>query len=71
MTARMGRPIELPSPWRELALALGSVTALAEACGASVRTVQRWADGSMVPRAIVKKHVNALARRRGLEEPWR
>jgi hypothetical protein len=60
----------LPSPWRELAAALGGVAQLAEACGVTTRTVQRWARGELTPGPIVKRHVGALAKRRGLEEPW-
>lgn len=68
--ARRGRPITLPSPWGELAEAFGGVKELAEACGVERRAIGRWANGDRMPGPIVRKHVNALARRRGLSEPW-
>jgi transcriptional regulator with XRE-family HTH domain len=66
----MSRPIALPSPWRELATSLGSVEALAERCGVTPRTVQRWARGELSPGVLVRDAVNGLARRRKLAEPW-
>lgn len=70
MKARVGRPMALPSPWLELAEAFGGVAELAEACGVSRRGLNHWAAGDRVPGSIVRRHVNALARRRGLKEPW-
>jgi hypothetical protein len=60
----------LPAPWRELAAALGGVAQLAAACGVTTRTLGRWAAGEFVPGPIVQAHVRALARRRGIAEPW-
>jgi hypothetical protein len=60
----------LPEPWAALAHALGGVSALAEACGVQRLAIYRWAHGERVPGAIVKKHVNALAKRRGISVPW-
>jgi hypothetical protein len=60
----------LPEPWRALAAALGGVAQLAEACGVTTRTLQRWARAELTPGPIVQKHVRTLAKRRGLAEPW-
>lgn len=66
----MSRPTTLPSPWRELAAALGGVGALAEACGVEPRTVARWADGTRSPSELQRRDVRARLRRRGLQAPW-
>lgn len=65
----MSRLTTLPSPWRELAERLGGVASLAEACGVTRPTLWRWAHGQR-PGAIVMRHVNGLARRRGISEPF-
>lgn len=66
----MGRPIELPSPWRELAEAFGGVRLLAQACDVRAWTIQRWARGDFVPSTLTRRAVNLLATRRGLERPF-
>ena len=66
----IGRPTTLPEPWRALALALGGVSALAAACGVHRETIARWGAGGPRPGAVMVAHVNGLARRRKLEEPW-
>lgn len=65
----MGRPSTLPEPWLSLATAYGGVQRLAEACGVSERQLRRWGTG-VRPGAMVRKAVNAMARRRGIAEPW-
>jgi hypothetical protein len=65
----MSRATTLPSPWIELAERMGGVEALAEACGVVQSTLWRWARGKR-PGAVVQRHVNALARRRGLPLPF-
>jgi transcriptional regulator with XRE-family HTH domain len=60
----------LPEPWLALAGAFGGVARLAEACGVSPRTIAYWASGDRTPGPIVQKHVRALAKRRGVAEPW-
>ena len=66
----MSRPTTLPSPWRELADHVGGVMALAAALGVSRRALERWGDGTRRPSAIVRQHVNAFARRRGVAAPF-
>jgi hypothetical protein len=66
----IGRPTTLPSPLRELAEHAGGVEALATALGVAVSTVRAWGAGTRMPGPIVRRHVNAWARRRGLQEPW-
>jgi hypothetical protein len=66
----MARPISLPSPWLELAQAVGGVGKLAEACGVTTRALERWASGDRTPGSIVRDHVRALARRHKVAEPW-
>lgn len=43
---RRGRPLAIPSPWRELALAVGGLKALADRLGVTTKTVRRWSRGS-------------------------
>jgi len=66
----MGRKTTLPAPWAELADRFGGVQQLAEACGASQPTLWRWARKLTVPGKIVQRHVNTLARRRGIAPPF-
>lgn len=66
----MARPTTLPSPWRELAQAYGGVGKLAEACGVSLRALERWASGERSPSLFAQRHVRALARRRGVRDPF-
>jgi hypothetical protein len=66
-----GRPPELPPPWRELAAAYGGVIGLAARCGVHRNTVRRWALGELTPGEILRRHVRALAQRRGLASPWK
>lgn len=61
----------LPAPWAELVEALGGMTTAAPKLGGSRATVWRWATGVTTPGDLRRKHVNALARRRGIEEPFR
>lgn len=65
----MSRLTTLPSPWRELAERLGGVAELARACSVAPSTLWRWAQGRR-PGPVVEAHVNALARRRGIAEPF-
>lgn len=68
--ASRGRPTTLPSPWRELADALGGVAALADACKVRPSTVWRWAAGVTTPGGVVQDHVRALARQHKVAAPW-
>ena len=65
----MSRATSLPTPWRELAVALGGVAALADACGVTTRTLARWATGELRPTALRLADVRARLRRRGLALP--
>ncbi len=66
----MSRQSTLPEPWLSLAAALGGVGALAKACETTPTTVWRWAHDEFRPSSLVVRHVQALARRRGLAAPW-
>lgn len=66
----MTRRLSYPEPWAEFVRRLGGVVAAAAACGCNRVQLWRWAHGQEAPGEIVQKHVNALARRRGLEEPF-
>lgn len=43
---------------------------LADACGVGRMAIHRWANGDRTPAALVRRAVNAMARRRGIAEPW-
>jgi 8-oxo-dGTP pyrophosphatase MutT (NUDIX family)/DNA-binding transcriptional regulator YiaG len=49
-----GRPITLPGPIGALAKKVGGVSALAQELGVPVRTVRRWANGSLIPKMALK-----------------
>jgi len=66
----MSRRIALTDPWASLARELGSVAALAEVCGVTTRTLQRWSDGTRSPSELQRADVRARLRRRGLRSPW-
>jgi hypothetical protein len=61
VSATVGRPPELPPPWRELAAAYGGVGGLAARCGVHRNTVRRWAIGELTPGEVVRAYVRGLA----------
>jgi transcriptional regulator with XRE-family HTH domain len=46
------------------------VQQLADACGVGRQAIYRWAHGTRAPGMVVRRHVNALARRRKLPLPY-
>jgi hypothetical protein len=60
----------LSSPWRELAAKAGGVDALAQELHVSRRTLFRWSQGGEPKMRIIRDHVLAFFRRRGLASPW-
>lgn len=68
---RVGRPLSLPEPWLSLAQAFGGLESLASRLAVTPRAIRRWAMGERTPTSrAARREVNALARRRGLSEPW-
>jgi DNA-binding transcriptional regulator YdaS (Cro superfamily) len=65
----VSRPTTLPGPWAQLAQAAGGVGALARLLGVSRRTIERWGAG-VLPGAIVRGHVIAFAKQRGVAIVW-
>lgn len=65
-----GRPLLLPEPWKSLAQAHGGMCRLAEACGVVPFTIYRWSRDEMRPGLIMRRHVDALARKAKLPSPW-
>lgn len=65
----MSRPTTLPGAWAQLARAAGGVGELARLLGVSRRTIERWGAG-VLPGAIVREHVVAFAKRRGVAIAW-
>ena len=66
----MGRPVELPSPWREMVEHAGTADRLIEALGVGKSTFYRWTRGELVPRKPTRDAVNSWAKRRGLKPPF-
>lgn len=56
----MGRPVEIPSPWKELANAVGGKLILAEKLGVADSTINRWARRVHEPSELTKKEVRRL-----------
>jgi hypothetical protein len=69
MSGPGGRPTTLTGGWRELAAHVGGVGRLAALLGVSRRTIERW-GGGVLPSPIVRDHVTAFARRRGIAIEW-
>lgn len=71
--------MELRSPWREFAEAMGGVAKLAKFLDVDRGTVRRWASGELVPSKLVQEHVRQLISEhvklpRGakpLPDPWK
>ena len=57
-----GRPIHIPSPWGELAEAVGGTKELAEKFGVSGATINRWANGVHKAPEMAKKEVRRLCK---------
>lgn len=64
-----GRPVTLPSPWKELAETMGGVQAVADALASSPRTVRQWAHGERTPRGPSRVLVDRLFRRHKIQVP--
>ncbi len=62
MKKKVGRPIHLPSPWGELARALGGTKKLSERLLVSGATINRWANKVHDPSGLVKKEVRKLCK---------
>jgi len=67
---KMGRPMGLRGPLRELAEALGGVEKLANEIGMTDRTVRRWSAGMIVPPRPVRLLLAGLARHHGITPPF-
>lgn len=59
----------LPEPWKTLADRLGGVAPLAEALGASLTTLHRWAHLKQVPTRTAKKAILAAFDQAGITPP--
>lgn len=57
-----GRPIQLASPWGELAQAVGGTLILAEKFGVAGTTLNRWANGIHEPSELTKREVRNLCK---------
>ena len=68
-TAKLGRPVELPGAWGEMAHEAGGTTALAERLGKGSRTVQRWAKGEHAPSKADWFLIAAVAKELGVTPP--
>lgn len=55
-----GRPIEIPSPWGDLAKAVGGTHILAKNFGVADTTLNRWAMGIHQPSELTKREVRRL-----------
>ena len=64
------RETTLKTPWYELALAAGGVGRLAELCGVTPRTIERWGSGTMIPHPLVRAEVRRLADELKVRSPW-
>lgn len=62
----MGRPPNLPEPWRSMAAKLGGVQALADALLCGVATLRRWAHGQTKPDRRAQELIDRLFRAHGL-----
>lgn len=65
----MGRPLTLPEPWAALAAQLGGVQALADAAGASPRSIHQWAHGTRRPCGPARLLLRRLFEDAGLPVP--
>ena len=71
MTAALAAPpSSMPAPWGALAAAYGGRRALAAALKVDEKTIWRWATGENTPSHATRRLVDALARRKGVDEPW-
>jgi hypothetical protein len=65
----LSRATTLRGPWLEASEKAGGVVRLAGELGVTYRTLHRWANGVFEPPPIVRAHVEAWFRRRGLATP--
>lgn len=65
----MGRPMLIPSPWRDLAGLAGSVAAAAALLGVSERTLRLYARGEGTPRTPARKSIEREFCLQGLPLP--
>lgn len=62
-----GRPVHIPSPWGELANAVGGTKKLAEKICVSGSTLNRWANEVHRVPELAKKEVRRLCKYYGIE----
>lgn len=71
MSERIGRPIELPEPWRALAVKVGGTLALISELGITRSTLYRWVKG-VQPRSLhTKRWVNEFAADNKCRKPFK
>lgn len=63
---RRTKPLQLPSPWLELALAYGGRKNLASVIGVSETTIYRWAMGKSKPSKFAVIEIKRIAESKGL-----
>lgn len=59
---KAGRPIHIPSPWKELSEAVGGTKKLADKLCVSGATINRWANGVHRVPEMTKKEIRRLLR---------
>ncbi len=67
---RMGRPVELAAPWRDMADEAGSVVLLAERLRVHPRTIQKWSKKVIDPDLPRRFLINEVAKELGLPLPY-
>lgn len=63
----MTRPMNIPDPWRSLAVKLGGVQLLADALHSSPRTINRWANSQRMPRGPALELIRQVFAANGIE----
>ena len=66
----MSRSISIPSPWKELAEAMGSVQILAEATHSNPKAIRQWAHGLRVPSKPTMATLIKLFKFHQITPPW-
>jgi hypothetical protein len=65
-----GRPVHIPSPWGELAKAMGGTNKLAEKLCVSGATVNRWANSVHRVPEMAKKEIRRLCKYYSIETDY-